>query len=301
MPLQGFLCELTGDRVSPEACLACAQTRPEQDGVLCPLAPPLVRGILANAQPRDLPAYSVTELLGCPRKLVLAEHTPYWALPSSLYALFRGTLGHAIVEQYHDAAEVVAEHRYYATFEGMLLTGQPDVVYPAQRLVVDYKTTKRVPQPRRRYACPECDTVIRRTPYRARKGSRLTCPACGWSGQAGTDITATTTPAAPYAEHAQQVSLYRWLLHQNGVAVERAEIVYLDMAQSLRLKAALLSLEECEALLHGRLAALLECGADGLPQGVWDDPDQTWRCGYCAVAETCAAKRSPDPAARGAP
>jgi len=289
MPFQGFICHITHEALSPEACLACAQAGGAANGeTLCPFTPPLIRGLIRSNQPRGLLAYSATELTGCPRKTLLKEHVPYWLDPAKAYWAFRGQLAHAILEQESDQTHALLEQRFYAQVSDWLITGQPDVVYPDTRKLVDYKTTKQVPQPRKCYTCPDCAHVIRENPWAARKGTALTCFQCGWTGQAGTDIQPSETPPVPYAGHIQQVNVYAWLLAQNGIAVETAEILYLDMSTPLRLPAPLWEPEDTLALIQEGLARLTTTGPDGLPYGVQDDAEANWECRYCPVTAQCA-------------
>ncbi len=287
MPFNGFTCTVTGTHVSPDDCLTCAAQggREGADGLPCPLSAPVLRGIIENAQPRGLQAYSATELAGCPRQVVLQDQVPYDVDPEQAYWLFRGTLGHQIVEAYTHG-DAIVEQRLYATLNGMLLTGQPDVVYPDRRLVVDYKTTKRVPRDRKIYTCPDCGAVLRDSQWKARKRTQLTCPDCERQYRAG-DLNYATQPPVPYDTHVSQLSIYRWLLHENGIAVEFGEIAYLSMARTLRLPVELWPLERTENYLAKRLQRLLDTGPDGLPCGVWDEPDAQWRCDYCAVKDAC--------------
>jgi hypothetical protein len=80
MPFKGFICESNKEKVTPDACLACSL----QGGLPgCHFTPPVVRGIIANSTPRNLRGGpSVTELLGCPRKLILGRRVDYWEKPS---------------------------------------------------------------------------------------------------------------------------------------------------------------------------------------------------------------------------
>jgi predicted RNA-binding Zn-ribbon protein involved in translation (DUF1610 family) len=249
------------------------------------MSPPILRGIIENAQPRGLQAYSATELAGCPRQVILKDQEPYDIEPSRAYWLFRGQLGHKIVEEYTHG-EAIVERRFHAPLSGMLLTGQPDVVYPERGVVVDYKTTKRVPQRRKVYACPECEVVLRDGQWKARKGTLLDCPECGAAWDAH-DIGYHYAPARPYDSHIIQLSIYRWLLAQNDVAVDAGEIVYLSMAQTLRLSVELWPVEQTATYLSKRVAGLLETGPDHLPYGIWDNPDEKWRCTYCDVKPAC--------------
>lgn len=297
MPFRGFVCDITGEQVSPEACLDCAERGGGRQGDrLCPFTPPILKGLIDGHQPRNLMGYSATELSGCPRKVILKEEVDYWVAPRQAYWAFRGRLAHALLEAANDPERALCEQRFYAEVEGVLVTGQPDVVYPEQGLLVDYKTTKQVPRPHWRYACPDCGQVIRENGWKARKGSQLTCPSCAGTF-AEKEIVPEERPAAAYDGHVQQVNVYRWLLACNGIPIDRAEILYLDMAEALRIAVPLWPLEETEIIVAAGLARLLELGDDGLPYGVQDDDRSNWECGFCPVADACreaAARPAPD-------
>ena len=292
---KGFSCHITGAPMTPEECLACSLAGGLQDSVSgqwCPFTPPIVRGLIESNAPRGLLAYSATELLGCPRKVILREQEDYWVKPSQAYWAFRGKLAHSIVELGHQDADVVLEERYYADLAGMVITGQVDLLYTARRHLVDYKTTKQVPGPRKRDTCPDCGSLLRETPYAYKKGSSVTCGACG-AVHAANDLQAQITPPQPYAGHVQQLNVYRWLLAENDIQVDTAEVVYLDMSEPLRLPVPLWDLYDTEALLRQRVTALQERGPDGLPAGVWADAEEAWQCNYCPVRAECHAYREP--------
>jgi len=292
MGFKGFICEgmssipLDGSRVGPQACLTCSYERHVTGKNHCPFTPPIVRGIIANNQPRDLMGYSVTELIGCHRRVVLKEEVDYWIEPSQAYWAFRGQLAHSIVEGYHNGDGELIERRFYADLDGMLITGQPDVVYPDEGLVVDYKTTKRVPKPLKRYACPACGAIIRENQWYARKGSTLTCDDCSAAYKAE-EIEAEIVDPQPYDTHVDQLNVYAWLLAQNGITVGTAQVVYLDMSEPEVLKVELRPMDQVEIFVTQKLAGLMSRNGGGLPEGVWDDPDENWRCRYCAVCEQC--------------
>lgn len=290
---KGFVCHITGAPVAPEECLACSLAGGLQDaesGQWCPFTPPIVRGISASNQPRGLLAYSATELLGCPRKVILREQEDFWVKPAQAYWAFRGHLAHGIVELGHHDPGVILEERYYGDLDGQLLTGQVDLLYTARRHLVDYKTTKQVPQNLKRYVCPDCGSLLRETQWAYKKGSSVTCGACGAVHNAN-DLHAQAVPPRPYTGHTQQLNIYRWLLAQNDIPVDTAEIVYLDMSEPLRLPVPLWDLTATEDFLRARIAALQARDANDLPAGIWDDPEEEWQCRYCPTTAACRAYR----------
>ena len=104
------------------------------------------------------------------------------------------------------------------TVNAIVISGQPDLVLLDRRLVVDYKTTKAVPTGWRSYVCPETDRVISEGPYALRRKS-LDCPHCRLGQHAVKTIEVIGPPRAK-GEHALQLSLYRLLLHRNGIEVD---------------------------------------------------------------------------------
>jgi CRISPR/Cas system-associated exonuclease Cas4 (RecB family) len=289
MPFRGFICESNREKISPDACLTCSL----QGGLPgCHLTPPVVRGITANSAPRDLRGGpSATELLGCPRKLVLRRRVDYWEKPSEAYWRFRGQMGHALVEDYHDPADgVIAEVRFEAQIDGLTISGKPDALYYVDRAhLADYKTTKALPKTWKVYTCPKCDQVLREGQWAARRGTTLKC--CGESYKPKS-IVAELPPRA-YGSHVAQLNIYRWLLVQNGREVRSMEVVYLDMTGMLRVPVSLWPLSRVEDLIRERLRPLRPYYDNGieapktLPTGVQDDEDRRWECRYCAVVEQC--------------
>lgn len=99
MAFKAFICEVSGDFVAPNACLACART-----GALpgCQMTDPVIRGILDNMRPDEPEALvaagygvlTITTLLSCPRKWRLKIECDYAEKPSSLWWAFRGQLVH---------------------------------------------------------------------------------------------------------------------------------------------------------------------------------------------------------------
>jgi len=204
--------------------------------------------------------------------------------PSELYWAFRGQLGHALVEHAHGQDNVLAEVRFSMHLDGTLITGQPDVVYLDRGHLVDYKTTKAVPGPWLTYTCSACGQVMKegRWPLRHTK-TPFQCPHCGTKHPPKSlKGMLTKGPPRPYGHHAQQVNLYRLLLARNGITIRTLEIVYLDMAQMVRVPVRPWPLEQAEAFARERLRPFL--GAE-LPPPLAEDDD--WQCRYCPVASIC--------------
>lgn len=71
--------------------------------------------------------------------------------PRELYYAFRGQLFHAVIAQ-AQADGAICEERFERTVAGITLSGHPDVIYPQQRKLVDYKSTRRIPKDNVPYA-----------------------------------------------------------------------------------------------------------------------------------------------------
>jgi CRISPR/Cas system-associated exonuclease Cas4 (RecB family) len=272
--------------VSTSNCYACA-LHGAKDG--CHFTAPIVKGIAENSKDRGLNHLSVTELLGCLRKVVLKKEHDYWVKPSEAYWAFRGEIGHLAVERCAQGPGMVAEERMQAVVDGFTVTGKPDVIYPDRRALEDYKTTKRVPGTYKAYTCSDCGTVIREGQWAVRRGQGLTCNACGHE-YASKEVKSLLTegPPRPYDSHTAQVNLYALILAQNGIPIDSAQIVYLDMSQVLRVDVDLWPLEETERLAVDRIRALQE---NWIPAGVYDDEDENWQCRYCPIVTVCEAMR----------
>ena len=282
MPFNGFICEVTAEKVSPDACTQCAR-QGALDG--CPLTAPVVAGLVANLRPDDF-GLTVTTLLGCPRKHRLKTTHPYWLKPREMWWAYRGQLMHGVAASYvTEDPHALAEQRFsmmVPTPAGeRMISGQPDLVYPDRQLVVDYKTTKRLPAPWKTYTCPETGLVIREGGYTVRT-KMLACPHCAAGEHPPRDIL-EKGPPRPYGTHVLQLSLYRLLLEENGYAIEAGELVYQDMGGQVRLAVALLPRAEAWTLLQTRLALFTQ---EALPPKL-SQPDEVWECDYCAVAAVC--------------
>ncbi|MDI6813923.1 MAG: hypothetical protein QMC90_01920 [Dehalococcoidales bacterium] len=135
----GFECQYKG-KVSFEDCFKCALSQRQP----CQFSYPILSGMMRSEQ-EEVEGIRVTSLLNCLRKVVLERRHEIYVPPDQLYWSFRGRLAHAIVE-YAQAEDAVVEERFTREIEGTPITGKPDVIYPKQALLVDYKTTAMVPK-----------------------------------------------------------------------------------------------------------------------------------------------------------
>lgn len=91
---------------------------------------------------------SVTQLLGCPRKVFLEGTTEFFVAPMDNWPALRGSLIHSILEDKGgENAEV--EVRYSREHRGITISGQPDSVRVIgsgkKRLLRDWKSTDTLP------------------------------------------------------------------------------------------------------------------------------------------------------------
>jgi hypothetical protein len=228
MPIIGFDCPFKG-KVSFEFCLADAATHKQP----CQFSYPILKGMVTNER-REREGIHVTSLLNCLRKVALDQKHQIYVRPEQTYWAFRGQLAHSIVELAQSDGAVV-EQQFVKEIDGIPIVGSPDVIYPDQGLLVDYKTTAQAPK------------------------------------------------RGPYPQHVMQVNIYRWLVREHH-PIDRLEIVYLDMKQTVRCKAPLMSFKKVEEFILPR-AKLLKQGLEGggLPPQVGEEG--RWQCfGYCSYS-----------------
>ena len=143
--IRGFRCpEGKGDLPFWE-CLKCAAAHENT----CQYDYPILSGMYRNLRKGN--GISVSSLLTCLRKVVLQARHDVYLNPKELYFAFRGQLFHAVIAQAHEE-EAIVEQRFERTVAGIALSGHPDVIYPKQKKLVDYKSTKRVPKTNTPYA-----------------------------------------------------------------------------------------------------------------------------------------------------
>ncbi len=150
----------------------------------------------------------------------------------------QGQLLHNVAAQYaREDKHAIAEQRFsmlvQANGQVIEITGQPDLVLTDLGVLVDYKTTKRMPQPWKTYTCPITGKVIQDSQW-AMRTKYIDCPFCEDGRHIAKDVLVLGKPRA-YQGHIQQVSVYALMLRENGISVQTAEIVYQDMAGQLRI------------------------------------------------------------------
>lgn len=146
MGLVGFKCCRPSRRydreklVSFDECIACAQTTENE----CHFTAPIIKAMISKEQ-EEREGITVTQLSGCLRESYLSYKHDYYADLEHLYFAFRGELAHLIIERYQEPGAVV-EQRFYREYNGIKISGKPDVILPDKKLIRDYKTAKEVPR-----------------------------------------------------------------------------------------------------------------------------------------------------------
>jgi CRISPR/Cas system-associated exonuclease Cas4 (RecB family) len=167
--LKGFICEKTGENMAFDDCLECARTRLSRK-LGCPFDEAVIAGMHLYQQNRS--GISVTMLSGCHRGTFLGRHNDTYSYPSGQYWAFRGQIGHKIMEEVSLHEDEVKEKRFVKEWDGIEISGTPDLIIPNQKVLKDYKTSKSVPS------------------YRSK----------------------TTGQVSAWENHRVQLNLYRWLV-----------------------------------------------------------------------------------------
>jgi len=110
----------------------------------CPWTPAVLEAMAANIRPEQA-CLTVTELIACARQTVLRKLRDWYETPASAYAKFRGSMFHKALEGSNHGA--VVEQRFTVRLPCRVdISGQPDLIYPDQHLLVDFKTTRFIPK-----------------------------------------------------------------------------------------------------------------------------------------------------------
>lgn len=127
-----------------KSCLDCAATR--NNG--CAYTYEILKSMFGAEQDRGR-NISTTAILGkCIRQTVLARKVPYAESPDDMWARYKGTMAHAILEG-NMAPGCWGEVRVWArvpTLDGEWISCMPDLVDPAKGILFDYKTAKELPK-----------------------------------------------------------------------------------------------------------------------------------------------------------
>lgn len=146
MSLVGFKCCKTSRKhdveklVSFSECIDCAETTKNP----CHFTAPIIRAMTEREQ-QEREGITVTQLAGCPRASYLGYKYDHYVDLEQLYFAFRGELAHLVIER-HQEKDAIAEKRFYREYNGVKISGQPDIIIPDKKLIRDYKTAKEVPR-----------------------------------------------------------------------------------------------------------------------------------------------------------
>jgi len=287
--LQGFACEVSGEPVSFDECLACAQ----RGAPGCPMFPAAIEQIINTQRPADHAmritnarglvadfAFSVTEIVYCPRRYRLAREFPYHERPTALWRMLRGTAIHDfLAASSHGIREQTLVWRFRYRGKVIVLVGTPDLIVETERgyLVVDYKFTDFAPRPRAALVCNGCQAEV----------SELCCPNCGPLHRE--QVSRLTLPPRPHNGHEWQVGLYGLLVEQAMKGeVCGGQVIYLTK-KPLKVEVPY-SREAALNFLKSRLDVLAGCA---LPP-VLTEPQELWQCDYCSLSAVCRCLPSAD-------
>jgi hypothetical protein len=140
--VRGFICEKTGEKMPFEDCLECARTRLNRK-LDCPFDEATIAGMIFNQVIKK--NISVTMISGCHRGTFIGRENDSYVYPSQLYWAFRGQIAHKIMEEVDLHEGEVKEEQFLKEWEGIEISGTPDLIIPSQKVLKDYKTSKSVP------------------------------------------------------------------------------------------------------------------------------------------------------------
>jgi CRISPR/Cas system-associated exonuclease Cas4 (RecB family) len=143
--ITGFIC-CTRGQCSFEECLEAAASHPPQCKFTYPILAAMVKGLR-----REATEITATGLLNCLRKVVLEKRRTLFVRPEELYYTFRGQLFHTLISV-NQVPGAIVETRFSREIAGLTISGQPDVIFPEKKKLVDYKSTRKVPNRKEAYA-----------------------------------------------------------------------------------------------------------------------------------------------------
>lgn len=218
----------------------------------------------SNQEERKDAGMSATTILNiCPRRVILEKEHDFTEPVDRYWARFRGTISHLMMEAYDEGGEgIIQEVRF------------------RKKVVVDgveFEITGKM---------DHVDTVNQYIlDYKSIESvNRKPFNEGGYK-----------------PEHAQQVSVYRWLLsggtnmETNEVVdypIRSAGIIYFDMKAPLKVGVPLMSLEETEEFIIERLRPFVHYQQTGELPGflLLDNGKRHYFCGPCPLREICDAR-----------
>jgi len=253
-----WLCEVTGDPVTPEPCLTCARQRQQAECDFTPAilralhasmqADPALQAVYALAKQAGVTVLRVSSLTGCTRQAWyrITQHTPL-EKPSRHWARLRGSIFHKALENMA-GKDIVAERRFVVSLQpfgvDVWIAGQVDNYDPATGVLTDLKTINT-------------------------NGRRL------------------HKMDLPQEHHKVQLWIYAWLLEQSGWAYPRAaQIIYVDMGK-VRKTGVPLPTPDTRTMIEQRLVEKAKAIAKADVAGPKGDPRAAWMCRYCMFKQGC--------------
>lgn len=271
MPLIGVVCdsenpEYAGEKLSFDACLLCARRSGSDRWCHAPYA--LINGMASNSVERKDAGLSTTMLLDpCARRVILQQTEDYYESPKAYWARFRGTIGHLMMEQYDGGGDgIIQEVRFKKAITIDIDGEEVEVEITGKMDHVDENQ----------------ELIIDYKSIKSINAQPVNRGQCK-------------------PEHAEQVSIYRWLLWggtnmETGdtvqIKISKAGIIYFDMSGVRKIGAPLMSLDETEAFVRERVEPFARFQRTGELPDLWYD-DRGYRhrwCDYCPVREICDRK-----------
>lgn len=200
---------------------------------------------------------SVTQLLGCPRKVWLEKTNDWFSSPIENWPSLRGTLVHSLLEQTSgQGAEV--EVRYEREHRGVTISGQPDSVRTLgtgkRRLLRDWKSTAKLPYYDNAYSSHKLQTNVYR--WLLELDPRFTEIEIVYISMEG--VKAIPLKKGGTTRYGRQI--------ENQVMTD----------------------EEVEAFLDERLLVLDAQNKAGRPVAYHNvDEEDLWNCAFCPVKPIC--------------
>lgn len=155
-PQVGWLCVFSGEEKTFSECIACSKT-PQH----CEFSPEMLigmkRGISWRRRDPDNPSITVLGgMKSCPRAVIIKDRFDYYTSPRRNWFLFRGNIIHGILEgvPVKEAWKELMNHRTLRLSSGkeIEIWGKVDKIVLDKKLIIDYKTTRRVPKSGKSYA-----------------------------------------------------------------------------------------------------------------------------------------------------
>lgn len=250
MPQVGFVCEVDETEVSFDACRTCAKDGGKKiENTVCHYTEVIDQLATANEHRKGL-GISVTMLTSCTRRSYLERKADWYVKPSQQYWSWRGQLVHLLLEG-TDRRDAIRERRYEREVpeHGVRLSGQVDLLYPARKLLVDYKTIRKLPNE------PKDGHVLQLNIYR-------------WLLAKG-------------REYGNQVPV--------EIEVDNLGLMYFDMSGVRKFRAPLMDLDEIQDFVvqkTGEIQTAIQTDGQVLPPVL--PKAERWLCrGYCNVKHLC--------------